>query len=143
MKTEERKLIDDRFTVKDINPQGKHFKNVSRVHMVSKYNIQLELDINTSIFPVEKNNSFLVLIVRKVGERNIFLPDELNKPQEKDDYDYVCYGTVFEIKNEETGMAVYASFGGLLMRLWSEEDKMSVFSKDPAESRIYLKLKKS
>jgi hypothetical protein len=25
----------------------------------------------------------------------------LAKPSEKDDYDYVCYGTVFEIKDEK------------------------------------------
>lgn len=67
MKAEERKIIDDRFTVTDINPGGKYFKNVSRVHMLSRYGISLEIDINTAIFPIEKENTFLVRITRKSG----------------------------------------------------------------------------
>lgn len=127
----------------DINPSGKYFKNVSRVHMTSRYGIILELDINTTVFPVEKDNTFLVRITRKSGEKNVYQPEELSKPSEKDDADYICYGTVFEIKDEEPGVAVYASFGGLLMRMCAEEEAMSGFRKDSAESRIYLMLKKS
>lgn len=143
MKSEERKIIDDRFTVTDINVSGKYFKNVSRVHMNSRYGITMELDINTAIFPVEKGDSFLGIITRKTGEKNIYLPEELAKPSEKDDYDYVCYGTVFEIREEKDGVVVYASFGGLLMRLCADESVASGFRREANESRIYLMLKKA
>lgn len=75
MKSEERKIIDDRFTVTELNPGGKYFKNVSRVHMTSRYGIVLELDINTTIFPVENGDSFLVRITRKSGEKNVYQPE--------------------------------------------------------------------
>lgn len=69
MKSDERKLVDDRFTVTrvDNDPAVRYFKNVTRVHMESKYNIKLSLDINTTIFPVEKGDSYLVVITRKIG----------------------------------------------------------------------------
>lgn len=40
-------------------------------------------------------------------------------------------------------MAVYASFGGLLMRLCAEESIVSGFRREASESRIYLMLKKA
>jgi hypothetical protein len=35
----DKKIIDDRFKITDINPLGNFFKNVSRVHMKSEYGI--------------------------------------------------------------------------------------------------------
>ena len=52
------------------------------------------------------------------------------------------YGTVFEIDKEKDGrIAVFASFGGLLMKVLGTEEVMSQFRKDSSESRIYLMLK--
>ena len=111
---------------------------------MSSEEVSIELDINTTIYPVEKNESFLLLISRKIGDRNHYLPEELAKPSEKDNYEYVMYGTVFEIEKEKdkSGVSVFASFGGLLMKVFGSEETMAQFRKDSLESRIYLMLKR-
>ena len=55
MKPESEKIIiDDRFKIIDVNNDGKdkYFKNVSRITLKSEYDIVIELDVNTSIYPV-------------------------------------------------------------------------------------------
>ena len=46
-------LLEDKFTILNINREGKFFKKVSRIEAKSEiYEIDMQLDINTEIFPV-------------------------------------------------------------------------------------------
>ncbi|KAK3561817.1 hypothetical protein QTP86_015254 [Hemibagrus guttatus] len=47
-------LFEDIFDVKDIDPDGKKFDRVSRLHCESEsFKMDLILDVNTQIYPVD------------------------------------------------------------------------------------------
>jgi hypothetical protein len=50
---------------------------------------------------------------------------------------------VFEIEEKSNELIIYASFGGLLMRVSGSLDAMAAFRKEGKESRIYLMLKRA
>lgn len=144
----EKELFEDRFKVDKIDPDNKTpFRNVSRVHLISysdKQNRrQIELDINIQIYPVSFADSFLIRVTNCDNVKNVYSQEDLNKPSDKDSYDYVMYGVVFEIEESPTELVVYASFGGLLMRVSGSLDAMSGFRKEGKESRIYIMLKRA
>jgi DNA-directed RNA polymerase I, II, and III subunit RPABC3 len=144
----EKELFEDRFKVDKIDPDNKTpFRNVSRVHLISysdKQNRrQIELDINIQIYPVSFADSFLIRVTNCDNVKNVYSQEDLNKPSDKDSYDYVMYGVVFDIEESPTELVVYASFGGLLMRVAGSLDAMSGFRKEGKESRIYIMLKRA
>ena len=77
MSITEKRLIDEYiilyysiryFTVEDIDSAGQFFKRVSRIKARSKtQEVEMELDINFDIYPVEKKAEYRVLIVRSLG----------------------------------------------------------------------------
>lgn len=89
-------LLEDKFTVLSINKDGKYFKKVSRIDAKSEiYEIDMQLDINTEIYPVSiKKDYMLVLATSESFDQNM---DEHYKSQLIDDYEYVTYGKVFKI----------------------------------------------
>jgi DNA-directed RNA polymerases I, II, and III subunit RPABC3 len=127
-------LFSDLFLVHAINPNGKKFERVSRIHAKSQnQEIELILDVNTNIFPIQNNSSFSLAL-----SESLWLPQgsgstrnwKLERGQSgiADDYEYVCYGRVYKFdeppiskntKSDRSGKIVscYISFGGLLMCL--------------------------
>ena len=98
-KTDENKLVEDIFTVKDLDPGNKTpFRNVSRVHFTSEYGLEMELDINTQIYPVAIGSKLFIKTILSQNTRNAYTKDELAKISEKDNFEYVMYGVVFEIE---------------------------------------------
>jgi len=63
------------------------------------------------------------------------------KSNRADDFDYVMYGLVYRIDDDESGtrLAVYVSFGGLLMRLQGEAQHLNLIKQD---MNLYLMMKK-
>lgn len=53
------------------------------------------------------------------------------------------YGVVFDTEEKANELAVYISFGGLLMRVSGSLDAMSNFRKEGKESRVYLMMKRA
>lgn len=97
MKSDEKKLFEDIFIVKEFNASNP-FRNVSRVNMNSEYHLSMELDINTQIYPVQIENRFFIKFIAGDGGKNVYSPEEISKSTEKDNYEYVMYGTVFSIE---------------------------------------------
>lgn len=117
------------------------------MHLISYSDKQnrrhIEVDINIQIYPVSITDSFLIKVTNCDHVKNVYSQEELNKPSEKDSYDYVMYGVVFEIEEKGNEMVIYASFGGLLMRVAGSLDAMGGFRKEGKESRIYLMMKRA
>jgi hypothetical protein len=53
------------------------------------------MDINIQIYPISLSDSFLIKVTNGDNIKNVYSQEELNKPSEKDNYDYVMYGVVF------------------------------------------------
>jgi DNA-directed RNA polymerase I, II, and III subunit RPABC3 len=74
---------------------------------------------------------------------NVYVPEEANKPSEKDNFDYVSYGVVFDVVEKNNEITVFASFGGLIMRVNGKANSLSAFRKDGKEARVYLMIKRA
>jgi hypothetical protein len=53
------------------------------------------------------------------------------------------YGVVFEMEVNTENIVVYASFGGLLMRVIGTHDGMQNFRKEGKDARIIIMLKRA
>lgn len=54
----------------------------------------------------------------------------MTKSSERDNFDYVSYGVVFDITEKNGELTVFASFGGLIMRVNGKTNALSAFRKD-------------
>ncbi|KAI0304712.1 hypothetical protein BC826DRAFT_1088922 [Russula brevipes] len=116
-------VFDDIFYIEKIDPGGKKYDRVSRLHAKSRnYGMDLTLDYNCEIFPLDLDTNVVLAlasslardpvgtqdgIVEEDRDRDVWRPDGKGRRGVEDEYDYVMYGRV----------TAYASFGGLLMSL--------------------------
>ncbi|CAL4060138.1 unnamed protein product, partial [Meganyctiphanes norvegica] len=144
-------LFDDTFIVKDIDPDGKKFDRVSRLHCESEsFKMDLILDINDWIYPMALNDKFRLVLATTLREDGYptdgpdFNPLDVG-PSRADPFDYVMYGKIYRIEgddnlNENIGrLSAYVSYGGLLMRLQGDANNLHGFEVD---KHIYLLMKK-
>ncbi|KAL8284282.1 hypothetical protein RQP46_005031 [Phenoliferia psychrophenolica] len=116
-------LFNDQFLVKSVDRDGKKFDRVSRIiGRSSNHEMDLTLDINTELLPIEANSNFSFALASSL------LPDGEKEGEGgwragidgglADDWEYVMYGKVYKF-DEDTAdrVTAYASFGGLLMAL--------------------------
>jgi DNA-directed RNA polymerase I, II, and III subunit RPABC3 len=62
-------LFEDMFDVKDIDPEGKKFDRVSRLHCESEsFKMDLILDVNTWIYPMELGDKFRLVLATTLKE---------------------------------------------------------------------------
>jgi DNA-directed RNA polymerase I, II, and III subunit RPABC3 len=62
-------LFEDIFDVKDIDPEGKKFDRVSRLHCESEsFKMDLILDINSWIYPMELGDKFRLVLATTLKE---------------------------------------------------------------------------
>ena len=62
-------LFEDIFDVKDINPEGAKFDRVSRLHCDSEsFKMELILDVNSQIYPVDLGDKFRLSLVTTLRE---------------------------------------------------------------------------
>lgn len=62
-------LFEDIFNVKDMDPEGKKFDRVSRLHCESEsFKMDLILDINNWIYPMELGDKFRLVLATTLHE---------------------------------------------------------------------------
>lgn len=140
-------LFEDIFVTKDIDPDGKKFDRVQRLHCESEsFKMDLIIDLNTSVYPMKFEDKFRLVIATTLREDGC--PDSgefnpLEPPNRADSFEYVMYGKIYRMEGEglEDGqrMTAYASFGGLLMRLQGDTNNFHGFDVD---TNVYLLMKK-
>nr|AEF33414.1 DNA-directed RNA polymerases I/II/III subunit rpabc3 [Crassostrea ariakensis] len=142
-------LFEDIFDVKDIDPEGKKFDRVSRLFLWSEsFKMDLILDVNTQIYPVDLGDKFRMVLAKTLREDGTPDDGEYNPtdtgPSRADSFEYVMPGKVYPIEGDDTGpdfsrLAGYVSYGGLLMRLQGDANNLHGFEVD---SFVYLFIKK-
>ncbi|XP_052804314.1 DNA-directed RNA polymerases I, II, and III subunit RPABC3-like [Mya arenaria] len=142
-------LFEDIFDVKDIDPDGKKFDRVSRLFCESEsFKMDLILDVNTQIYPMDLADKFRMVIATTLNEDGTPADNEFNPtdagPSRADSFEYVMYGKVYRLDGDEAStdssrLAAYVSFGGLLMRLQGDANNLHGFEVD---SHVYLLMKK-
>ena len=122
-------LFDDIFQVLEVDPG--RYNRIARIEATSttQDNCKLTLDINTELFPVQPQEQLTVTIASSLsiegedyaevsGTTRSWRPPQPGERSIADDYDYVMYGTAYRFEEVNKDLiAVYYSFGGLLMRL--------------------------
>jgi DNA-directed RNA polymerases I, II, and III subunit RPABC3 len=110
------KLIDDTIKIDSINKDGKVFERVSRIQATSKVNkLAIELDVNTEIYPVEKDAFYKMVLASSVNADGSDTFDVIRYENEGsesgmgsliDKYEYVMHGKVFkyQLKNDDKHM---------------------------------------
>lgn len=62
-------LFEDIFNVKDMDPEGKKFDRVSRLHCESEsFKMDLILDINSWLYPMELGDKFRLVLATTLRE---------------------------------------------------------------------------
>jgi len=142
-------LFEDIFDVKDIDPEGKKFERTSRLHCESEsFKMDLILDINSWIYPVDLGDKFRLVLASSLREDGFadqgdWSPLE-SGPSRADSFEYVMHGKIYRIEDdnhmEGAGrLSAYVSFGGLLMRLQGDANNLHGFEMD---QNVYLLMKK-
>ncbi|XP_015782084.1 DNA-directed RNA polymerases I, II, and III subunit RPABC3 [Tetranychus urticae] len=142
-------LFEDIFEIKDIDPEGKKFNRVSRIHCDSEsFKMELILDVNSQIYPVELGDKFRLMITITLREDGFPTDNEWSSEETKsvlaDSFEYVMFGKVYRIEGDEgpgdaSRLATYVSFGGLLMRLQGDPNNLHGFQMD---QNVYLLMKR-
>ncbi|EFC40687.1 predicted protein [Naegleria gruberi] len=148
-------LEDKFFEVKNIDPEGKKFDKVSRLYCESEDEMELIIDINTDIFPVEINDKLTISLATSLEIKPSKQVDSKktkdtydptlgtdDKPSLMDNYDYVMYGRVYKYQPEKnySVVSIYVSFGGLLMKLKGEARDIQHIEPD---THLYLLMRKN
>ncbi|GLI72720.1 DNA-directed RNA polymerases I, II, and III subunit RPABC3 [Penicillium ochrochloron] len=138
-------LFEDTFTINSINAQK--YDRVSRLECENRdKSITFTLDVNTELYPCAVGESVSMAIAStlsldgKEDSRTSWREVSNGEPSLADDYDYVCHGKVYRFAEgqEKDTMAVFASFGGLLLYLVGPYNKTNPLRID----HVYLLLKK-
>lgn len=162
-------LFEDIFNVKDMDPEGKKFDRVSRLHCESEsFKMDLILDINSWLYPMELGDKFRLVLATTLYEdghpgehsgipggalyvyQSLILGSGEYNPLETegtraDSFEYVMYGKIYRIEGDEahsessSRLSAYVSYGGLLMRLQGDANNLHGFEVD---QNIYLLMKK-
>ncbi|CAO1401580.1 unnamed protein product [Diamesa serratosioi] len=141
-------LFEDIFNVKDMDPEGKKFDRVSRLHCESEsFKMDLILDINSWIYPMDLGDKFRLVLATTLQEdgrpaSQEYMPSEIEGSR-ADSFEYVMFGQVYRIEGDDSEassrLSAFVSFGGLLMRLQGDANNLHGFEID---QKIYLLCKK-
>ena len=99
-------LFEDIFEIKDIDPDGKKFNRVSRIHCESEsFKMDLILDVNSQIYPVELGEKFRLMITVTLREDGYQTDNEWSVEDTRsvlaDSFEYVMFGKVYRIEGDE------------------------------------------
>ncbi|KAA6390440.1 MAG: DNA-directed RNA polymerases I, II, and III subunit RPABC3 [Streblomastix strix] len=122
-------LVEEVFRILDIDKGGQKFKSVSRLEAVGiNHNLKLKLDYNSDIYTLIPHDKFLLAMTLVTNET--LIPS----------FDYVMSGKVFKEEfSPPNEIAIYISYGGLLMELIGDKDALSRLALD---NDVYLHIKK-
>tara|TARA_R110002050_G_scaffold111019_1_gene224102 strand:- start:563 stop:1000 length:438 start_codon:yes stop_codon:yes gene_type:complete len=141
-------LFDDIFVVTEKDPNGKFFDKVSRfVCKGEEYEMDLVIDINTDIYPMNKDEKFTLTLATTLNldgrmeiEGSYMASDGETLA---DEYEYVMHGKVFKFggKGQSVDLReIVVSFGGLLMQLTGDARNLHGISLD---QNLYLLIRKN
>lgn len=140
-------ILEDIFEVKNMNVDGQKFEKVSRIVCDSEnYELDLVLDINSDIYPVDIGDRLTMALATSLsleGESESGAWDYgKGGPSLADRYEYVMYGRVFKYSPDakEEKVSIYVSFGGLLMRLKGDPRNMTQIKPD---INLYLLIRRT
>ncbi|KAB8255812.1 hypothetical protein BDV32DRAFT_108448 [Aspergillus pseudonomiae] len=139
-------LFEDTFTITGVNQQK--YDRVSRLTCTSSdHTSTFTLDVNTELYPCTTGESASMALASTLsldgkedtgskGWREVGMGEQTLA----NDYDYVCHGKVYRFEEGTTqgNMAVFISFGGLLLYLEGPYKKLAPLRID----YVYLLLKK-
>ncbi|KAL2862353.1 DNA-directed RNA polymerase core subunit RPB8 [Aspergillus lucknowensis] len=140
-------LFEDTFTITGINSQK--YDRVSRLTCTSSDSFTtFTLDVNSELYPCTVGESLSMALAStlsldgkedsgvKTGWREVGMGEQTLA----NDYDYVCHGKVYRFEEGSTSgsLAVFVSFGGLLLYLEGPYKKLAPLRID----YVYLLLKK-
>ncbi|XP_027347619.1 DNA-directed RNA polymerases II, IV and V subunit 8B-like isoform X2 [Abrus precatorius] len=107
-------LFDEIFKVEDVDPDGKKYDKVSRIVARSeKRDMYMLLDVNTEIYPMRKNERFLMALSPSLVLKT---KDGLVSIQDK--FEYIMHGRLYNITNEgssKSQLEVYVNISHLLL----------------------------
>eukprot|EP00316_Scyphosphaera_apsteinii_P026179 CAMPEP_0119327004 /NCGR_PEP_ID=MMETSP1333-20130426/69719_1 /TAXON_ID=418940 /ORGANISM="Scyphosphaera apsteinii, Strain RCC1455" /LENGTH=146 /DNA_ID=CAMNT_0007335465 /DNA_START=34 /DNA_END=474 /DNA_ORIENTATION=+ len=137
-------LFEEQFEIKETS---KKFDKVTRLHcrlVDEAYELQLDLDINSDLFPLEVGQRFAFLLVSTLaidGAVDSGKWDQSSQPSLLDQYEYAMYGKIYKWKQDNTKAPseIFVSFGGLLMRLKGDARHLQKLKLD---ARIYMLMRK-
>ncbi|XP_062147673.1 DNA-directed RNA polymerases II, IV and V subunit 8B-like [Alnus glutinosa] len=138
-------LFDDIFRVERVNPDGKKFDKVTRIEARSeKCGMFMQLDVNTEIYPIDKEERFLMAL-------STTLSLEGGRQSLADKFEYIMHGKLYKILDETQAktsdggsgsgvkVEIYVSFGGLQMMLKGDPSHCAGFE---LEQRLFLLMRK-
>ncbi|EER24233.1 DNA-directed RNA polymerases I, II, and III subunit RPABC3 [Coccidioides posadasii str. Silveira] len=141
-------LFEDTFTITSINAQK--YDRVSRISCTSTDQLTtFTLDVNSELYPCAPGESLSLALASTLaldgkdegaGGRAVWRDVGMGETTLANDYDYVCYGKVYRFEDSSTAgnMAVFVSFGGLLLYLDGPYKKLNPLRID----YVYLLIKK-
>ncbi|RMC02009.1 hypothetical protein DUI87_21171 [Hirundo rustica rustica] len=163
-------LFEDIFDVKDIDPEGKKFDRVSRLHCESEsFKMDLILDVNIQIYPVDlgepsgcqhkgeaagvslggRGDKFRLVIASTLYEDGTLDDGEYNptddRPSRADQFEYVMYGKVYRIEGDETSTEAATRLSAYVsyggLLMRLQGDANNLHGFE-VDSRVYLLMKK-
>ncbi|KAM8954002.1 DNA-directed RNA polymerases I, II, and III subunit RPABC3 isoform 1-T1 [Pelodytes ibericus] len=165
-------LFEDIFDVKDIDPEGRKFDRVSRLHCESEsFKMDLILDVNIQIYPVDLvykmcnqfqflflisngislslGDKFRLVIASTLYEDGTLDDGEYNptddRPSRADQFEYVMYGKVYRIEGDETSTEAATRLSAYVSYgglLMRLQGDANNLHGFEVDSRIYLMMKK-
>lgn len=145
-------LFEGIFHISEVD-SGK-YRNVSRIEATSinedgsneQEPLALVLDINTELFPLATGNKISMAIASSLTDAEeenknsnnaplSWRPPRAGETSLADSYDYVMHGVAYkfeEVSNNKNRIAVYYSFGGLLLRLEGNHRDLSNLKQEKA-----------
>lgn len=83
---------------------------------------KMEVDINTQLYPIEVGDRRSISLVLTAHSKNIYNRETLALVPSLKGCDYVMFGIIFEMETlSKDEIAIFASFGGLIMKLEGRE----------------------
>jgi len=141
-------MFEDSFTIKSVD--NSRFERAGRIDCESvAFTNNLELDVNNIIWPVNPGEQVYVAITDNVSPAdnprrlaNAYDHDpRLLGRSIMDQFEYVMYGKVYkkDAKAKDNEAIVWASYGGLLMKLRSDPMQLAEFH---VGDTVYLMMRK-
>ena len=138
-------VFNDTFKVTAVDPDGKKFDRVSRLVCTGNtYGMKLTIDVHSEFFRCKTDDQIVMSLnttIKPNGEASADFYEPPKGPTLLDDYEYAMHGQVFHFEDkEENNVAVYVSYGGLLMRL--EGNRRDINSGIKKNAKLYCLLRK-
>lgn len=135
--------FDDIIKVERLDPDGKKFDKVSRIQAQSEdYDMQLLLDVNTELYPINVGEKFRMALAPSLNVSGTAVKGAAKSLADK--FEYVMHGLLYKISEDESSgpdvkVMIYVSFGGLQLMLKGNPSYMGKFKVD---QRLFLLMRK-